>query len=152
MSKINCLIVTKDRAPQLRLLLQSINLFADGFFNKIKIIHTASNDLYEQGYQKLISENILDNLVWVEEVDFVKDFVQSWAEGEDDYYTCGIVDDCVFHKRIPISPDQVVEWIEEDETIFCFSERTIKNRPTIKFMLIGFWLIKKRNKTMVGTL
>ena len=123
MSRINCLILSKDRAPQLRLLLQSIKLFADGFFNKIKIIHTASDDLYTQGYQKLISEKILDNLIWVEETDFIKDFVQSWAEGEDNYYTCGIVDDCVFHKRIPISPDQVIELIEEDESIFCFSLR-----------------------------
>ena len=64
---INALVLSKDRACQLRLLLESIKKYASGFFNEIRVIYTGSNSLYEEGYKKLQSENILHNLSWQKE-------------------------------------------------------------------------------------
>ena len=118
---INALTLSKNRASQLRLLLESIKLNAEGFFNEIKIIYTSSDEDYAKGYEKLISENILDNIVWVKETDFVQDFLDAFESCETKYI-CGIVDDCVFHKRIPLDSEQVCR-IMEDPEIFCFSLR-----------------------------
>ena len=50
---INGLILSKDRASQLRLLLESIGLNAPDLFNEIKIIHASSNEDFAKGYEKL---------------------------------------------------------------------------------------------------
>ena len=50
---ISALVPSKDRACQLRLLLESIKQNADDIFTKIHILYTASNDEYEAGYIKL---------------------------------------------------------------------------------------------------
>lgn len=118
---INVIIVSKNRASQLRLLLESIKLNAEGFFNEIKIIYTSSNDDYAKGYEKLISEKILDNTVWEKETDFVQNFLDAFEFCETEYI-CGIVDDCVFHKRLPLDYRQVCRLMQDQET-FCFSLR-----------------------------
>ena len=117
---INALIVSKDRACQLRLLLESIKLNADNFFNQILIIYKGSNFLYEEGYRKLQSEQILPNLAWQQEQDFVPDFKNA-INGCGSHFICGIVDDCVFYKRIPITWQDVESTFEDD--VFCFSFR-----------------------------
>ena len=118
---INGLILSKNRASQLRLLLESINLNAEGFFNEIKIIYTFSDDDYAKGYEKLISEKILSNIVWEKETDFVQNFLDAFEFSETEYI-CGIVDDCVFHKRIPLDSQQVCRLMQDQQT-FCFSLR-----------------------------
>tara|TARA_R110002167_G_scaffold19214_2_gene71200 strand:+ start:576 stop:1511 length:936 start_codon:yes stop_codon:yes gene_type:complete len=118
---INGLVLSKNRASQLRLLLESIKLNAEGFFNEIKIIYTSSDDDYAKGYEKLISENILDNIVWVKETNFVKNFLDAFEFCETEYI-CGIVDDCVFYKKIPLDSEQVCR-VMADPAIFCFSLR-----------------------------
>lgn len=75
---INGLILSKNRASQLRLLLESIKINAEGFFNEIKIIYTSSDDDYAKGYEKLISEKILDNIVWEKETNFVQNFLDAF--------------------------------------------------------------------------
>ncbi len=117
---INALVVSKDRACQLRLLLESIKLNADNFFNQILIIYKGSNFLYEEGYRKLQAENILPNLAWQAEQDFVSDFKNA-INGCGSHFICGIVDDCVFYKRLPITWQDVESAIQDD--VFCFSLR-----------------------------
>ena len=86
---INALIVSKDRACQLRLLLESIKLNADNFFNQILIIHKGSNFLYEEGYRKLQAEKILPNLAWQAEQDFVSDFKNAMLVSDSRFYPRG---------------------------------------------------------------
>ena len=117
---INALIVSKDRACQLRLLLESIKLNADNFFNQILIIYKGSNFLYEEGYRKLQSEEILPNLAWQREQHFVSDFKNA-INGCGSHFICGIVDDCVFYKRVPVSSQDIESTLQDD--VFCFSFR-----------------------------
>jgi len=118
---INALVLSKNRASQLRLLLESIKINAEGFFNEIKIIYTSSNDDYAKGYEKLISEKILDNIVWEKETNFIQNFLDAFEFCETEYI-CGIVDDCVFYKRIPLDSEQVCR-VMADPSIFCLSLR-----------------------------
>ena len=117
---INALIPSKDRACQLRLLLESIKQNADGIFTKIHILYTASNDEYEAGYIKLQEEEILDNIEWQREKDFTKDFIGSINDYSSDYI-CGIVDDCIFYKKLPSGVELIEKEFEDD--VFCFSFR-----------------------------
>ena len=93
---INALIPSKDRACQLRLLLESIKQNAGSIVTKIHVLYTASNEGYEAGYIKLQEEEILDNIEWQKEKDFTKDFIGAINDYSSDYI-CGIVDDCVFY-------------------------------------------------------
>ena len=117
---INALIPSKDRACQLRLLLESIKQNADGIFTKIHILYTASNDEYEAGYIKLQEEEILDNIEWQKEKDFTKDFIGAINDYSSDYI-CGIVDDCVFYKKLPSGVELIEQEFKDD--VFCFSFR-----------------------------
>ena len=117
---INALVLSKDRACQLRLLLESIKKYASGFFNEIRVIYTGSNGLYEEGYKKLQSENILHNLAWQKEKEFVPDFLGALNSCKS-RYICGIVDDCIFYKQIPITWQQAEAAFEDD--VFCLSFR-----------------------------
>ena len=128
---INALVLSKDRACQLRLLLESIDKYASGFFNEIRVIHIGSNDLYKEGYRKLQSENILHNLVWQEEKDFVSDFLGALSSCKSQYI-CGIVDDCIFYKQIPITWQQAEAAFEDD--VFCMSFRLGMN-TTMQYYL-----------------
>jgi len=117
---INALVPSKDRACQLRLLLESIKQNADGIFTKIHILYTASNDKYEAGYIKLQEEEILDNIEWQREKDFTKDFIGTINDYSSDYI-CGLVDDCIFYKRLPSGAGLIEQQFEDD--VFCFSFR-----------------------------
>ena len=77
---INALILSKDRACQLRLLFDSIKKYAPNLFNQITVIYIGSDDEFRQGYDKLISQEVLPNLVWQKEKDFVQDFIDFFEE------------------------------------------------------------------------
>ena len=60
-------------------------------------------------------------------------------------YICGIVDDCIFYKRVPLSSGQVCSIIDSDDNIFCFSLRLglntyIQNHITQTYMPL--WTIE----------
>ena len=117
---INGLILSKNRASQLRLLLESISLNAPNLLGEIKIIYTSTNDEFAKGYEKLQSEKILPNIVWEKEKDFVPDFLNALKTCESEFI-CGIVDDCVFYKRLASTANQIESVITDD--VFCFSFR-----------------------------
>ena len=105
---ITGLILSKNRASQLRLLLESIKLNAPNLFSEIKILYTSTDDKFDEGYKKLINEEILNNIVWQRENDFVQDFLQSLRDCKTEYI-CGIVDDCVIYKRLASTPQQIID-------------------------------------------
>ena len=127
---INALILSKDRACQLRLLFDSIKKYAPKLFNQITVIYTGSDDRFTQGYDKLISQEVLPNLVWQKEKDFVQDFV-NFFEQCDSEFSCGIVDDCVFYKTVP-SDAELVEAAFDDD-VFCFSLRLGSNTTCLLY-------------------
>lgn len=117
---INGLILSKNRASQLRFLFESISKNTKDFFNEIVVIYTSTNEDYAKGYEKLKQENILPNVVWVEEKDFVSDFLHYLKTCESEYI-CGIVDDCVFYRQVPVNAEKIKEFMSDD--VFCFSLR-----------------------------
>tara|TARA_R110002051_G_scaffold244900_2_gene304730 strand:- start:18 stop:923 length:906 start_codon:yes stop_codon:yes gene_type:complete len=119
---INALVLSKDRASQLRLLLESIQRNAKGFFNKIEVLYTGSTPLHDAGYKKLQEENIVDNIVWKKEKSFIDDFLDC-LENCDSEYLCGLVDDCVFYKKLPSDSHQIERVLSSDDDVFCFSLR-----------------------------
>ena len=130
-NRLDAIIPSKDRALQLRLLLETIKQNANNIFDKIHIIYKGSDELYEQGYEKLQHESILDNIVWVKEEDFVGDFLSSLTNGESEY-VCGIVDDCVFYKKVCATKELILDTFDED--VFCFSFRMGLNTTTQNYI------------------
>ncbi len=120
---INAIIFSKDRAIQLRLLLDSIKKNADGIFN-INIIYTGDNNEFEQGYEKLISEEIVEGINWVKQSeDFKQDVLNLF---DDEYkFTCCFTDDDIIFKTI--NEEEIINTIKSDPEIFCFSLRLGKN-------------------------
>jgi len=129
---INGLIVSKNRACQLRLLLESISANAPSLLNEVLIIYASSNEKFAKGYDKLKEEKILPNIVWQEEVDFIPDFLNALKTCKSEYI-CGIVDDCVFYKKIPSTPEQIEKLMGENDC-FCFSFRLGLNTTTQNYL------------------
>lgn len=128
---INGLILSKNRACQLRLLLESISINAPSLLGEIKIIYTSTSADFAKGYEKLKSEKILPNISWEEEKDFVPDFLNALKTCESEYI-CGIVDDCVIYKKTPTSGDQIEKAFSDD--VFCFSLRLGLNTTVQYYM------------------
>lgn len=115
---INAILFSKDRALQLRLLLDSIAKNANGIFN-INILYKASNQNFKSGYEKLISENLIENINWVEESEFKKQVIELLKQEYD--YSCFFTDDDIIYEKIEES--RIIETINKDIDIFCFSLR-----------------------------
>jgi len=128
---INGLILSKNRACQLRLLLESLSINAPSLLDKIKIIYTSTDEDYEKGYEKLKSEKILPNIIWEKEKDFVPDFLNALKTCESEFI-CGIVDDCIFYKKVPCAASEIESLITDD--VFCFSFRLGLNTTTQNYL------------------
>lgn len=129
---INGLILSKNRACQLRLLLESIKVNAPNLLDEIKIIYTSSDEDFAKGYEKLKSEQILPYITWEEEKDFVPDFLNALKTCKSEYI-CGIVDDCVIYKRLPTSGKEIEETFSDE--VFCFSLRLGLNTVTQNYLM-----------------
>lgn len=91
----NMLIVSKDRALQLDLLLRSM---ADNFKvpHITTIIYTYSDNLYKKGYDILINE--YPHLKFVKETNFREDVLNTLSRSFK--YHTALCDDCVFPRRL----------------------------------------------------
>lgn len=119
---INAIIFSKDRASQLRLLLESINKNAPGIFN-INILYKASNNDFAVAYEKLMDEDIVENITWALEHDFKSQNLKL-LESELPY-TCFFTDDDIIYQ--PVNEQVIAECLESDDDVFCFSLRLGKN-------------------------
>ena len=128
---ISGLILSKNRASQLRFLLESISINAPNLFNEIRVIYTSTDDDFSKGYDKLKEEQILPNIVWQKEKDFVPDFLNALKSCESEYI-CGIVDDCVIYKPLPTTGKMIEEMFSDD--VFCFSLRLGLNTIVQNYM------------------
>jgi hypothetical protein len=135
---INGLVVSKDRASQLRFLLESISANAPKLFGEILVIYTSSDRKFAEGYEKLKSEEILPNIVWQKEVDFIPDFLNALKTCKSEYI-CGVVDDCVFYKKIASTAEEI-ENVMEKANAFCFSFRLGLNTTTQNYLDPSFYV------------
>lgn len=120
---IDLLIFSKDRAPQLDLLLRSIDLnFKDINFKNISILYTFSNSFYEQGYLKL--KRRFPNINWILEFDFKKDTIDI-INGFKNEFSLILVDDEVVVNDFSIK--SALKILREDDHLHCISLRMHPN-------------------------
>ena len=119
---INTIIFTKDRATQLRLLLESITKNAPGIFN-INVLYKATNNDFAMAYEKLMDEDIISNITWVSENDFKTQNLR--LLDSELPYTCFFTDDDIIY--MPINEQEIINCLENDDDIFCFALNLGKN-------------------------
>ena len=114
---INTIIFSKDRALQLRLLIESIKRNAPGMFD-IHVLYKASNEDFKKGYEKLQSENIIPSITWVEETNFKEQVLR--LLNSDYEYSCFFTDDDIIYGQVF---ENIILKEMQDEEVFCFSLR-----------------------------
>lgn len=122
---MNCLILSKNRACQLHLLLESICQYAPNLFDKITIIYRATDQLYLEGYDLLQSRHLLPNLEWQLDKDFYTDFISYLAHNDSELF-CGITDDCVFYRSTEFTSNFLEEQFKNPD-LFCATLRMGQN-------------------------
>lgn len=102
---IHAIILSKDRAAQLRLLLQSIERNCPNLFKFISVLYKASNDDFNAGYE-LVKEEFV-NVTWVKENDYYKDVMNLTSFPSK--YTCFMTDDDIIYRRVPCTAADIDE-------------------------------------------
>lgn len=117
---INGIVFSKDRACQLNLLLESINKNAPGIFD-LTVIYLASSEKFKSGYELIIPA--FPNVKFIEQgEDFKVDVLQLLT---DSTLTCFFTDDDIIYK--PITGEDIIKSMAEDDDLFCFSLRMGQN-------------------------
>lgn len=119
---INAIIFSKDRAPQLRLLIYSIQKNAPHAFN-LNVIYKSSNKEFESGYEKVKGEfSSLCN--FVEQTDNFKEDVLNLLDSDSEF-SCFFTDDDIIYESFDV--EKVKNSVRSDDDVFCFSLRLGKN-------------------------
>lgn len=101
------IIFSKNRACQLNLLIESINLNADQLFDKITVLYKAEDE-YIDGYELLKTRTNID---FVEEKNFRNDLLRI-IDDEIKYITF-LVDDAVFFEKITTPKETLLNWSDD---------------------------------------
>jgi hypothetical protein len=115
---INAIIFSKDRAPQLRLLIYSILKNSPNTF-KLSVIYKSSNESFNKGYEKVKGE-FSSVCNFVSQTDNFKEDVLKLLN-DDSEYSCFFTDDDIIYK--PFESNKIIQAIESDPDVFCFSLR-----------------------------
>ena len=118
---IPTLILSKNRAPQLRLLLESLYFNATGIFDPY-VCWTANTPAFESGYMKLQDE--FANVRFARESYLLHNLYNFLDHWKDDHFAL-FMDDCIFYKPLRISPEELLSNLD-DET-WCLSLRLGRN-------------------------
>lgn len=118
---LNVIIFSKNRAPQLELLIRSLKRFFQEFSNfNIKILYTFTNSSFENGYNKLKNIHPDSNIIWKIEENFKKDLVNLFDKNNK--YTVFFVDDNIFKEPFSID-DKEFKYFNSHGDILCLSLR-----------------------------
>lgn len=120
--KIQAFIFTKDRAAQLRLLLESFERNCPGMFEPY-ILWRASSADYNRGYAALSREELVPWTAWVEEAKPIRQhFFEAIRYAQERSGAMAIfTDDCIFYRPCKATAGQVLATL--DERTFVFSLR-----------------------------
>lgn len=109
MDRIPALILSKNRAPQLRLLLESLQFNATGIFDPY-VIFTTTNPEFEKGYQLLISEKL--GATFIREsylLDNFYNFLNNFRDGNFALF----MDDCIFYRPLRVTPEEITNKLDD---------------------------------------
>lgn len=134
MIKHRIFIPSRNRAAQLRLLIESTQLnMVDNNLYEFYILWQATNESFRAGYEKLQKESLLDNNIkWVEQKDFGDDWLYFLNNEASDIFGF-LVDDCIIYE--PMILDAVGFFMERSElaeSVWCTSYRLGLN-TTVQF-------------------
>jgi len=110
MDRIPALIVSKNRAPQLRLLLESLQFNATGIFDPY-VIFTTTTPEFEKGYQLLISEKL--GATFIREsylLDNFYNFLNNFKDGSFALF----MDDCIFYRPLRVTPEEITNKLDDE--------------------------------------
>jgi hypothetical protein len=124
---ISAIIFSKDRACQLRLLLESIFLNSYKILDDITVIYKTSNADYSKGYEVLKSESLIPKIKvnWVEQNILADDTLKamySYCKGLSAFITF-FTDDSVFYQNIQDQKFVIESCMHPGSDIGCFSLR-----------------------------
>lgn len=113
----NLIIFSKDRACQLHLLLESIDVYSNGLFDRVSVIYKASSEDFALGYDKIKKQ--FNTVVFTKEVDFYNDTLNSIDNRYE--FTTFMVDDDVFYNKIKTSKEKIFKSLNKLKGIVsCF--------------------------------
>lgn len=118
---IPTLILSKNRAPQLRLLLESLYFNATGIFDPY-VCWQASTSQFESGYEKLMRE--FSNIRFARESYLLHNFYNFLDFWKKDHFAL-FMDDCIFYKPLRITPEELTSNLDDDT--WCLSLRLGRN-------------------------
>jgi len=121
MEAIPALILTKNRALQTRLLLQSLQANADGIFQPY-IIWQSTTKEYDQAYLKLQSE--VEGVGWSRETYLLNDLYGFLHIVKDGHFAL-FMDDCIFYRPLKMSVPELLDLFDDDT--WCVSLRLGNN-------------------------
>ena len=130
-------IASKNRASQLRLLLESLNKNCADLF-EINILYSFDENGYQDGYKKLQDESIANNIEWQQEDKdsngvFVRQFYD-FLDHNPDHFAL-MVDDNVFYRKNNLTESRIKNIL--DDKTFAFSFRlggntTVQNHLSLE--------------------
>lgn len=117
---ITAIILSKDRAAQLHLLLESIARFCPRLFGETIIIQNYSNQYYESGYRKVRS--LWPEYTYIDDNGNLTQCMQESFVSAKHPFICGITDDCVITDYVP-SNEEIEHTLMYDSDVFTFALR-----------------------------
>lgn len=121
---LTAIVVSKDRAAQLDLLLRSVTCHADNLVDSVEVVWNASDTNFEQAYT--ICENEHPSVNFYQENHFFSDIIYQVERGDD--YVMFLTDDSYFYRDVPeLDPCAVMK---SERDVICFSLRLGRNTYT----------------------
>lgn len=128
--KINTIVFSKDNAAQLSLFLESVKKNASEVFN-LNVFIEYTEDNYQKGYEIISTDNKYSDVNFIyPEVhnalypDYFKKSVLDIIKEKCDYFTFFLDDNIIYNE---IKLDDIINQIESDDDIVCFSLRLGEN-------------------------
>ena len=121
---LSSIIFSRDRAPQLHLLLNSLS--KNFFLSGTNVIYKYTDEEHKLGYE-MAKKSFpgYDGVNWVREEDFQKDTLATVDKSEN--LVCFFTDDDIFYRPLHVDVDDIKELFDSVENIGCLSFRLGEN-------------------------
>ncbi len=113
---VSLIIISKDRAMQLDLLLRSSDKHCGDLFDETIVVYNASTTEFQKGYDKI--QQLWPSVKMIPENDFEPAYRKAVEESLHPIL-CILSDDCLFYKNVSDYNDQIREVIKRED-VFSF--------------------------------
>lgn len=114
------IVLSKDRAAQAHLALESLQKNGNGLFDNLSVLYHYSTLSMRQGYEELMKH--FPTVTFINQMNYYED-IKSLVN-VDYYLTSFFTDDDIMYNQIPVSREDIVKLFEDTEDVLgCFSLR-----------------------------